>query len=247
MRRNELLEDVESFQNLLISIATGGGMEDLDYKDIRERLLNTTPVSSRLPSFVRTCRSASQFWQFIKYKFGSYAERRQYLWDEFRPVLEELESGVTPGEKTVTDLLKNVSADTVHEVWERALSRRGEDPAGAITMARTLLETVCKHILDDFGEDYPADADLPKLYKLTAEKLNLAPSQHSAAVFKQILGGCTSVVEGLGALRNRLGDAHGTGKKAVKPAPRHAHLAVNLAGTMATFLFETWAARNTRV
>lgn len=86
-------------------------------------------------------------------------------------------------------------------------TRRAEDPAGAITTARTLLETVCKHILDDLKEEYPTDADLPKLYKITAEKLNLAPSQHSAAVFKQILGGCTSVVEGLGALRNRLGSA----------------------------------------
>jgi hypothetical protein len=51
------------------------------------------------------------------------------------------------------------------------------------------------------------------------------------------------VVEGLGALRNRLSDAHGKGTAGVKPAPRHAELAVNLAGTMATFLVATWEAR----
>jgi hypothetical protein len=57
------------------------------------------------------------------------------------------------------------------------------------------------------------------------------------------LGGCTSVVEGLGALRNKVGDAHGQGKRPVRVSPRHAHLAVNLAGTMATFLIETRATR----
>lgn len=38
-----------------------------------------------------------------------------------------------------------------------------DDPEGAITAARTLLETVCKHILDERGVDYEADADLPAL------------------------------------------------------------------------------------
>jgi hypothetical protein len=47
-------------------------------------------------------------------------------------------------------------------------------------------------------------------------------------------------VEGLGSVRNRLGDAHGQGKKAVRPAPRHAELAVNLAGVMVIFLVRTW-------
>jgi len=73
--------------------------------------------------------------------------------------------------------------------------------------------------------------------------LKIAPSQHTEQVFKQILGGCTSVVEGLAALRNRLGDAHGGGRARIKPAPRHAQLAVNLAGAMTAFLVATWEAR----
>jgi hypothetical protein len=118
------------------------------------------------------------------------------------------------------------------------MERRETDPQGAITLAGTLLESVCKHILDDRGVVYENDGDLPGLYKLVA-KLNLSPSQHSEAVFRQILGGCTAVVEGLGALRNRLSDAHGQGKRPVKPAPRHAELAVNLAGAVALFLVAT--------
>jgi len=86
--------------------------------------------------------------------------------------------------------------------------------------------------------------DLNKLYRQTAELLNLAPSQHTEQVFKQILGGCTAVVEGLGALRNRLSDSHGKGKTGIKPAPRHAELAVNLAGSLALYLLGTWEVRS---
>ena len=119
------------------------------------------------------------------------------------------------------------------------MERRENDPEGAVTLARTLLESVCKHILDERGTPYKQDADLPALYKATSTELNIAPSQHSEPIFKQILGGCTAVVEGLGALRNRLGDAHGQGRLSVKPAPRHAELAVNLSGAVAQFLVAT--------
>jgi hypothetical protein len=40
-------------------------------------------------------------------------------------------------------------------------------------------------------------------------------------------------------LRNKLSDAHGRGKAGGRPKPRHASLAVNMAGALATFLVET--------
>jgi hypothetical protein len=125
----------------------------------------------------------------------------------------------------------------------KALDRRLDDPDGAITSARTLLETVCKRILDEAGETYSDKEDLPKLFSMVAELLNLSPSQHSEKVFKTILGNCQSVVNSLGSLRNKIGDAHGRGGVPIRAAPRHAALAVNLAGTMATFLVETWQER----
>lgn len=127
--------------------------------------------------------------------------------------------------------------------WQKALGRRDSDPDGALTSARTLLETVCKHILDEAEIPYEDKDDLPKLYKSVANRLNLAPAQHLEPLFKQILGGCHAVVEGLGSLRSRIGDAHGHGLRPVKAAPRHATLAVNLSGTLATFLLETWDIR----
>jgi len=64
------------------------------------------------------------------------------------------------------------------EFWHKSLERVANDPEGAITAARSLLETICKHILDDHGIDYPEDIDLPKLWTSVGEQLNLARSQH---------------------------------------------------------------------
>jgi hypothetical protein len=97
--------------------------------------------------------------------------------------------------------------------------------------------------LHDLNVDAGEQDDLPALYRKLSKAVQLAPDDHSEQVFKQILGNCQSVVESLGALRNKLGDAHGGGPKRARPAPRHAELAVNLAGSMATFLVATWEAR----
>lgn len=125
-----------------------------------------------------------------------------------------------------------------------ALARQASDPTEAITSAGTLVETVCKHILDEQKVSYSETDDFSELYRLTADSLNLSPSQHAEQIFRQILGGCQTVVEGLGAMRTRDKDADGTGPPGVRPAPRHAELAVNLAGTMATFLLATWKAKH---
>jgi len=85
-----------------------------------------------------------------------------------------------------------------------------------------------------------SNIDLPLLYKKVASELRLSPDQHNEGIFKQILGGCSGVINGLGTLRNKYGDAHGSGPRAIKPKARHAELSVNLAGAMALFLISTY-------
>lgn len=104
---------------------------------------------------------------------------------------------------------------------------------------------MCKRILDQTpGSEYDDKEDLPKLYSMTAKALNLAPDQHSEEPIKAILRGAITLVNGIGTLRNKLSDAHGRGRgRLVKASPRHASLAVNLAGGMATFLVETFRTR----
>tara|TARA_R100000750_G_scaffold11301_12_gene7438 strand:+ start:30155 stop:30970 length:816 start_codon:yes stop_codon:yes gene_type:complete len=240
-------ERAEYFQSLLIARATGGEADDGHYQLIRHELLNSTVIPEMLPRWIKTKRNLDQFWQFIKSKFSTYEERRRFIWNETNPILEFLESGLShPAQKTIDEVLSDFDSDSIHFAWSKALERKLSDPEGAITISRTILESVCKHILDDKGIQYNfSNIELSELYKLTAKELNLSPDQHNEQIFKQILGGCSGIVNGLGTLRNKLGDAHGKGMLPVKPQARHAELAVNLAGSMALFLISTHA--NTKV
>lgn len=149
----------------------------------------------------------------------------------------------SPADGSISATLLAFDPEHVHDRWTSALERRATDPAGAITLARTLLEDVCKWVLNEAGVGFKDGDDLPVLYRRLAKVLKLAPDDHTEQVFKQILGSCQSVVESLGSLRNKLSDAHSPGPKRARPQSRHAELAVNLAGAMATFLVATWQSR----
>jgi hypothetical protein len=157
--------------------------------------------------------------------------------------IQELLAG-SPADSAISEVLSAFDEEGVHAAWRKCLERRVADPEGAITSARTLLETVCKHIIEVNGQASEDKEDLPSLYRRAAGLLNLAPDQHTEDTFKSILGSCQNVVNSLGTLRNRLSDAHGRGRRPVRPSARHAELATNLAGTMAMFLVSTWRARS---
>lgn len=239
------LEQVFRLKDGLLDQAQGrefaGG--DAAYRQLRQELRKSPGIASRLPEFVRTCTDLTEFWGFIKHQLPTYQGRREFLRQALAPLIEYLEdSQAAPGLRPVGEVAR-FDAEAVHVAWEKTLSRRQDDPEGAITAARSMIETVCKHILDDAGIAYDNDVDLPRLWRLTAEQLNLAPHQHQESTFRAILGNCQSIVNNLAAIRNTVGDAHGQGRRPVRPKPRHAELAVNLAGTMAAFIVATWQER----
>jgi len=247
--QNEEIENINSLsdfelaqymQDGLVSRATGGGFDNDLYTYVRRILIKKTVFAKHLPKWIKLNRTIDQFWLFIKGRFDNYADRRKFLWSEFSELLNYLES------KTVSPIDHSITFDEahIHSQWEKAIERKESDPEGAITIARTLIESVLKHILDNLKITYKESADLPTLYKKVAKSLNLAPEQHQEEIFKQILGGLSSTINGLGSLRNKLGDAHGKSKSNIKPQERHSELAVNLAGTMAIFLFKTYIENN---
>ena len=233
------LERAQTLINILIDRATGGISADHEYDDLRRYFVMKPEIRTHLPNWFSAQRSLNQFWNFIQPKYPSYAERRSFLYQEFEPVLKRLEfSTTTPPHTDIADGLDALNSEKVKDSWARVVQRTANDPEGAITASRHLLETVMKHILD--ACNVPYDDNKIELYKLVQKELGLAPEQHQEDIFKKILGGCAGVVNGLGTLRNKLGDAHGTGVLKVRPSIRHAQLACNLAGSMSLFLVDTY-------
>ena len=247
MDRHAIKIAAESLQNLMIAIGREGDRNDPSYSTLRDELLSYGEIQSHLPDFVTTCRSGIQFWGLMKAKFAHYHERDQFVWKGFEPLFRfiEAEPSIPPAD-LIDHTLQTFDKAHVYSAWQKALERQSTDPEAALTSSRTLLESTCKHILDRLGVPYSDSADLPALYSNVAKNLNLSPSQHTEQIFKQILGGCHSVVQGIGSLRNKLGDAHGKGAVSYKPAPRHSALAVNLSGAMAVFLVETYDAQKAK-
>lgn len=139
--------------------------------------------------------------------------------------------------------VERIDVAYVTKNWEKLSARLGDDPDGAITAARTLLETVCLHILSKLGKEIEYKGDLPALYKATAEELQLVPKKEDDAAIRQILGSCAGLAQGIATLRNQFGDAHGRlGEDAQR---RMAHLAANVGGTLCTFLIESFEGQHT--
>lgn len=247
----DTLERAMVLRNGLIALCEGkNNMNDAVYRLLRREFMNDTSVANLVPQFVRTGQDTGAVWAYLKDFSGQWEPRRQFVRKEFAPLIDRLERGTALADTVISQAIGSFDAEDITAAWNKALARREADPAGAITAARTLLESVCKHLLEDDKGNlaHGPNDDLPRLYRLVSEQLNIAPSQHSEDAFKRILGGASSIVEGLGTLRNKVGDAHApAGRKPVKVAPRHAALAVNMAGSMALFLIETASAKQPNV
>lgn len=141
----------------------------------------------------------------------------------------------------------SVPAKVSHELTQLAIDeniRKCEeklaegDYSGAITNARSLVESVLIGIEKEFDPQAPEyDGNLQGLYKRVQKRLHLEPDRKDISdSLRQILSGLVSVVGGLAAVRNKMGDAHAT---SYRPSRHHAKLAVHTAVTLSDFLFET--------
>lgn len=119
------------------------------------------------------------------------------------------------------------------------------DYDGAITSARTLVESVCKYILDEENLAYKQNDDLPELYKKVSKILSMLPSIYEEKPFKEVLSGCFSIINGVASIRNLLGDAHGKSRKVkYKISERHSVLTVTVAKAFSDYLYLTYKEKN---
>ncbi|WP_445398997.1 TIR domain-containing protein [Zobellella sp. An-6] len=101
-------DKVSYLVNLLTSRATGLAADSREFEILRHQLLSNPAVSPYLPQWLKQHRNLDTFWGFIKQKFGTYAERRTYLSEEFTPVLDMLEFGQLAQPTSQVDSFQNM-------------------------------------------------------------------------------------------------------------------------------------------
>ena len=136
------------------------------------------------------------------------------------------------------------------DLWEKANDRLLDDPEGAITAARSLLERTCKQILNELAVSYSDTFDLPKLYNNACKALGMAPGGQVDPSFRAVFSSTFQIVQSVAEIRNKYGDAHGKGTSALRASRDEAELAVHLAGAVSCFLvsrFETHLSATRRI
>jgi hypothetical protein len=154
--------------------------------------------------------------------------------------LNDISGQPTPSDKALTDLLTRISSENIREKWEKALNRRVTDPSGAITAARSLLETTLKWIIEERGGK--TTENNRELFSKTIAALGLSVKEQP---IEKTIEGLNSIIWGIGEMRNRLGDAHGATSSSIPPSVSEAGFCVNLAGAAALFLLEEFEASQT--
>ncbi len=135
-----------------------------------------------------------------------------------------------------------INEEHILELWHKSNKRiKNKDFDGAITSARSMLETTLYHICTESNIEYNKKTeDILDVFKKVMDHFNMNTKQYDDEPnLKQILNGIKTTFIGFLSLRNNLSDAHGKDKVSYKPTARHSELAVNLAGSIAMFFYKT--------
>lgn len=119
-------------------------------------------------------------------------------------------------------------------------SALGANPSLVFDLAKTLIESSCKTILNDRAHAVDEKWDLPRLLKETSSKLQLCPdpANDCSESLRKLLGGLQTVIQGVCEMRNSEGFAsHGKDGYAKKSEVLHAHLVARAADVIVYFLF----------
>lgn len=160
---------------------------------------------------------------------GAYA--RSIIWSAKLPAIDEVEGTPDMGE-----IFADSSLADVLRLWTNAKARLRDDPDGAITAARTMIESACKVLINECGGSYTNNDDLSKLFKELSSKLGMFSGSQVADEYRKLGGACSTIVNAISFIRNRTGDAHSSAEQ-VDTA--HASLVVNLAGSLVSYLVAT--------
>lgn len=149
--------------------------------------------------------------------------------------------GVATPSRTLEYHIRKLNYLSVNEEFDRALRTVKSSPREAVSAACNILESVCKIYIEDEFLEMPTKKDLKSVWAVVRKSLGIDPSQTEDRDIQEILSGMLAVISGIGALRTHASSAHGAGKRIYQLEPRHAHLAVHSAHTLALFILESWA------
>ena len=174
-----------------------------------------------------------------------YDEKYAKIYLKCKEIVDRLEGGTVAIVKTAESLKDKFSSDYLSRQIDLIVQMQVPDPTNAIGMAKELIESCCKTILDELGIAYTKDDDVPQLAGKTMDALNLLPANvnpndRGADAIKAVLGNLRAIPTKLAELRNPFGSGHGKTATYQGLEVRHAKLAVGSSITFVDFIWSTY-------
>jgi Abortive infection C-terminus len=197
------------------------------------------------PTFIRDCRTIFEVVDFLMHDStqGSIPAMNSHVsrsLNEYIDYLEDEQIDVKIMHVKAT-VPEKLTYSTILESIEKCENRINTgDYSGAVTIAKTLVEGVCKEILENFPQvEVKKNIKLPALFSLVRDNLSLNPGDPKLDnSLKQVITGLNSIVNGISEVRNSHGDSHPSTDKLKE---HHALVVVNSAKTVVNFLFGTYS------
>ena len=92
LEKKALIELIDAFKSGLLSKATSGDMDENDYKQYRDRLLEDPQLSDYVPTFIKSNRTAQDFRRYMQAQEQHYVDRRSIINEQMDQLLEFVES-----------------------------------------------------------------------------------------------------------------------------------------------------------
>lgn len=176
---------------------------------------------------------------------SGYDERYAKIYRKCKAIIDRLEGGSTVIAKTADDLKGKFSSEYMSRQIELMVSVQSTNPTNAIGLAKELIESCCKTILDELDIEWSKNDDVPRLTNKVMSELNLLPeniheTDQGADAIKAVLGNLRAIPTKLAEIRNPFGSGHGKSASFKGLEERHAKLAVGSSITFVDFIWSTY-------
>ena len=159
-----------------------------------------------------------------------YNEKYAKLYQKCKEVVDRLEGSIVVITQTAEELKMKFSSEYLSRQIDLMVKMQVSDPTNAIGMAKELIESCCKTILDEKGIAYTKNDDVPQLADKTMDAI------------KAVLGNLRAIPTKLAEIRNPFGSGHGKSASFKGLEVRHAKLAVGSSITFVDFVWSTYEA-----
>lgn len=137
--------------------------------------------------------------------------------------------------------------ESLSRSWAKARSLVFTDPSDSITRSSSYLESVCRYIIENSGNELPKKKDITSLAKNAIKYIYIDEYKEAGADINQLIGGVKSIISGAGSVRTHIGTAHGSSLGDSEASAELALLVSNACVTASLFLLRTYEKSNNNV